>query len=465
MPGLFQGLEIGKRALMTHQASLQTIGHNIANVDTPGFTRQVVRISSTSPESTVHGPVGTGVTVTDIYQVRDLFLGQQYREAQKEVGQWSYKDKALQQIESVFSEPDDGSLNEVLDQFWNNWSALSSDAENSGYRSSVLASATQLITNLRTLATSLEEQQRSTDADLSAMTANVNQMTAEIASLNQDIKRTELDGSTANDLRDQRDLLIDELSTVVDVNVNQKTDGTATVYMGSMLLVDGNSSFDVGVSTQRDGEKISHKLVWQGSEYQLTNKNGEIAGLVETRDEIIPRYLDQLNSLARSIVEQVNSIHEAGYGLDGTTNVSFFNPAYTDAADLRLNEEIVLDPDKIAASSSSNLDDVANGETASRIADLRDAFVMSNGTATINEYYQSLVSGLGVEAREATSFSGNYELISTQIDNQRQSVQGVSLDEEMTNLVKSQYSYQAAARLITVMDEALDTVISKMGVG
>jgi len=464
MPGLFQGLEIGKRALMGHQVNLQTVGHNIANVDTPGYSRQVVRISSSAPEITVNGPIGTGVTVDDIYQVRDLFLGQQFRQAQKDLGQWLYKDKSLKQIESIFSEPADNSLNAALDQFWNNWSALSNDSENSGYRSSVLASATQLINSLKQLATGLEEQQRATDRDLSAMTADVNQKTAAIASLNQDIKRIELGGSTANDLRDMRDRTIDELSKLVDVNVNQKTDGTATVYMGSMLLVDGNTSFNVGVSAERDGDKITHELVWEGSKYQLKNINGEISGLVQTRDEIIPRYLSQLNDLAGTIVEQVNAIHSAGYGLDGTTGVNFFDADFTDAADLRINNEILLDHNKIAASTSSNADDRANGEAAALMAALRSGMVMSNNTSTINQFYQSVVGGLGVEAKESTSFSSNFELIANQIDNQRQSVQGVSLDEEMTNLIKSQHAFDAASRVITVMDEALDTVISKMGI-
>ncbi|MEW5796551.1 MAG: flagellar hook-associated protein FlgK [Candidatus Zixiibacteriota bacterium] len=464
MPGLFQGLELGKRALIGHQASLQTIGHNIANVDTPGYTRQRVRISTSYPEMTVNGPVGTGLTVDDVYHVRDLFLGQQFREAQKDLGRWSYKDKALQQIEGIFSEPQDGSLNELLDQFWNDWSALSTDAENSGHRSSVLASARQLMNAIKNLATSLEEQQRATDRDLEGYVSEVNEATAEIARLNQQIKRTELDGSKANDLRDMRDRLIDELAAVVDVNVAEQRDGTATVYMGSMLLVDGNSSFKIGVETERDGEKVTHTMVWAGSKYRLKNINGRIAGLIETRDEVIPRYLNELNRLARTIVEQVNAIHAAGYGLDGSTGVNFFDPAFTDAGNLRLNAEIILDKNKIAASDSSNPDDRSNGRVAALLADLRESLVMSGQTSTINQFYQNLVGGLGVEAREATSFNGNFELITHQIDNQRQSVQGVSLDEEMANLIKSQHAFDAASRVITVMDEALDTVISKMGI-
>jgi len=464
MPGLFQGLEIGKRALLGHQVNLQTVGHNIANVNTPGFTRQRVRISTSYPEFTANGPVGTGLTVDEVYHVRDLFLGRQFREAQKDLGRWSYKDKSLRQIESIFSEPQDQSLNDILNQFWNDWSALATDAENAGHRSSIIASASQLINCFQKLAVGLEELQRSTDRDLGSMTDEVNRMTTEIARLNQQIKRQELDDYKANDLRDMRDRLIDDLAAIVDVNTAEQSDGTSTVYMGSMLLVDGSDSFNIGVDADRDGEKVTHFLVWQGSEYRLKNVNGRIAGLVETRDELIPKYVDQLNRLARTIVEQVNAIHSTGYGLDGSTGLTFFDPAFTDAGNLRITADIILNKDKIAASDSANTDDRSNGRIATQLADLRHALILANETSTINQFYNGLVGNLGVEAREATSFNQNFEMILQQVDNQRQSVQGVSLDEEMANLIKTQHAYDAAARVITVMDSALDTVISKMGI-
>ena len=464
MPGLFQALEVGKRALLGHQVSMQTIGHNIANASTPGYTRQRVTMTTTAPEVTTYGSIGSGLKVDDIRQVKDLFLGQQYRDAQKDQGRWTYLNKTYTQIESIFSEPQDGSLNEVLDTFWNEWSALSSDAENSGNRSSLIASANQLINSFAELANSLTDLQEATDQDLESMTAEVNSISDEISRLNQQIVTNELDGSSANDLRDKRDLLLDQLASLIDVNTHEQSNGSMSVYMGSMLLVDGPDSFDIDAKAERDGENVTHRLVWQGTEFELTNKNGQMAGLLETRDEIIPDYLDQLNKLSRTIVEQVNTLHMSGYGLDGTTGVAFFDPNFTDAHELRLNQQIVEDKNMIAASNSANIDDRSNGDIAALLADLRNTKVLSSDTATINEYYVSFVANMGVEAREADSFDSNYELVSQQIDNQRQSVEGVSLDEEMANLIAAQHAFEAASRLITAMDEALDTVIYRMGV-
>ncbi len=462
MPGLFAGLEIGKRALLSQQISLQTISHNIANVNTLGYSRQRVRISASQPESSTMGPIGTGVTVTDIRHVRDLFLGKQYREAQKALGDWAYKEKTLSQIESVFNEPQENSLGTTMNEFWNAWSELSTNSDSAANRNSVLANANQLINGFRQLSKSLEELKTSTDRDLGNMTAEVNRVTSEIARLNHQIKTVELGNDQAMDLRDMRDLLTDELSSLIDVRVTENANGATTVAMGAMILVDGSASFDIEAKPEVIDGKTTHKLVWEGTDIELTNLNGQLAGLKESRDVVIPRYQSELDELARSIIEQVNALHATGYGANGTTGVNFFDPDFTDAGNIRLNQDIVSDINRIATSSSSDAD-VEDGNIALAIAELRNADVMSANTSTMNDFYNSLVGNLGVEAREATSFASNYELLVQQIDNQRQSVQGVNLDEEMANMIKFQHAYDAAARVITVMDEALGTVITGMG--
>ncbi|HUV30191.1 MAG TPA: flagellar hook-associated protein FlgK [Acidobacteriota bacterium] len=461
MPGLFQGLEIGKRALLSHQVTLQTIGHNIANVDTPGYTRQRVRISSALPETLTYGSVGMGIQVDDVRQVRDLFLGQQYREANKAMGQWTYKQKTMSQIESLFNEPQDNSLNDYLNQFWDAWSDLSTNSDSSTHRQMIRTKANQFINGLHQLAKQLTSLRDAIDRDLTDMTKDVNRLTAEISQLNQQIKTTELGGRKANDLRDARDRLIDELSNVVDVRTVDKANGANIVYMGAMVLVDGSDSFDIDTVAENEAGVTTHRVVWKGTDVTLANIDGQLAGLTESRDEIIPRYLEELNALTRELVERVNTIHRSGYGYqNGSTDVAFFDPRFTDAATIRLNADIEQDINKIAASSTPDGDNLI----ALQLSDLRDVTVMTDNTMTFNDYYSGLVGGLGVESREATSFSDNYELLRYQVENARQSVQGVSLDEEMTNLVKFQHAYDAAARVITVMDEALDVVIGAMGI-
>jgi flagellar hook-associated protein 1 len=459
MPGLFQGLEIGKRALLTHQYSLQTIGHNIANASTPGYSRQRVTITQTKPENLAFGSIGTGVTASDVRQVRDLFLTDQYRDAQKSFGQWSYKNGVLSQIESAVNEPQDNAIGALLNGFFDAWAELSTNADSASNRSNVVAQSNKLVDGLHQLASRLQSLRQSIDSDLDNFTSEVNRLTKEIANLNQQIKTAELGGQTANDLRDQRDLLTDQLSEIIDVRTKEKPNGETMVYMGAMVLVDGSDSFDIGVKAVNENGTFTHKFVWSGTDVELQNYSGQMAGLLESRDELIPRYLDQLNELTRTLVEQVNTLHMSGYAADGSAGVAFFDPNFTDAATIKLNTLIELDSTKVVASLTQDSDNLI----ALGLSELRDKGVMNGNTTTMNEFYNSFVGGLGITTNESESFSQNFELLVQQIDNQRQAVQGVSLDEEMANLIKAQHAYDAAARVITAMDEALDTVISGMG--
>lgn len=462
MPGLFQGLELGKRALLSHQVTLQTIGHNIANVDTPGYTRQRVTIRATRPEVLTYGSIGTGISVEDVRQVRDQFLRGQFREANKSFGEWSYKERTLNQIESILNEPQDNSMNDLMTAFWDSWSSLSTAEESmtGSSRSAILAEAGKLVNGFHQLSSQLKSLRDSIDGDLTAMTDDINRITTEIASINQQVASSELTGDRANDLRDQRDQLVDQLSNMIDVRTREDDNGAETVYMGGMVLVDGSDSFAIGSISKNKNGVATHSIVWKGTDIELKNLSGQLAGLTESRDKIIPDYLDRLNELAGVLVEQVNALHRTGYGDGKSTNgVDFFDPNYTDASNIRINQDVVNDIDLIAASESTNGDNII----ALKMSGLRDVPLLDNNTTTIDDYYHSIIGSIGVGSKEATSFTNNYELLTTQTENARLSVEGVSLDEEMTNLVKFQHAYDAAARVITTMDEALDTVILGMG--
>ncbi len=461
MPGLFQGLELGKRALLTHQTYLQTIGHNIANVNTPGYSRQRVSISSTFPEHNAIGTIGTGVAVTDIRQVRDLFLGEQFRKENKSLGQWSYKHKIMSQIEAVFGEPNSNTLSDLLNDFWDGWDDLSTNPSSTSPRVALIENANLLTNRFHEVAAQLNTLRDAIDGNLVAMTSNINSLTADVARLNGQIKKQELGGGRANDLRDVRDQLIDELSEYIDVNTIEQKDGQVRVFIGAMEIVNGVDQVNINTRVFNDNGTITHQLVWENSNMVVGNTNGQFKGLLDARDDIVPRYLEQLDILAQELIQQVNSLHSTGYGLDGSTGVDFFDSACTGAASISLNTALAQNPDRIAASASGEEGD---NTIALAIQDLRNQRVMENNTTTMSDYYNSVIGKLGVEAHGAQSLSENYELLVHQVLSARESVQGVSLDEEMTNLVKFQHAYDAAARVITTMDEALDMVILRMGV-
>jgi len=461
MAGLFDGLELGKRALSTHQLWLNTIGHNVANANSPGYTRQRVNTTTTTPYESGFGPVGTGVTATDINQVRDLFLTQQYRQESQSLGQWTSMEKAMTQVESLFAEPNTESLSDQLDQFWNAWSELGNNPESSAARSGLVQQTKMMTNTFHRLYTQISDLRKSVDSEIDLAVQQVNQISSEVASLNQQIARTELGGDHANDLRDKRDLLIDNLAQLVNVNVAEQDNGTATVYIGSLAVVDGDASFAIGTYKAGGGAMAVSDIVWEGSTKEIKVESGQLKGLIEMRDNTIPDYLQSLDDLAGALIENVNNTHRSGYGLDGSTGIDFFDPNYTSAGDFKLSDSIENNNNRIAASTSGEVGDNTN---ALAISDLRNAKLLSRGSTTVSDFYSGLMGKVGIEAGTARSSKENYELLVTQTENSRQSIQGVSLDEEMTNMIKYQQAYDAAARVITVMDEALSTVIHGMGI-
>ncbi len=462
MSGLFQGLEIGKRAMATQQIWMQTIGHNVANANTPGYARQRVRLASTYPMSHPIGPIGSGVIATGVYQVRDTFLSQQFRIENKSLGQWSALDKTLSQIEAVFNEPTDNALGGLLNKFWNAWSDLGNNPE---LDRSALVEQTNLLTDgLHRVYSELTELRRSVDRDIELVINEVNILAEEIASLNQQISGSELGQTRANDLRDRREQLVDELSTYVDVNTNEQTNGTLTVYIGALAIVEQTSSFHLGINKSASGNIAASQIVWAGTDKTIKSYDGQLKGLVDTRDEIIPQYLDALDEIARSLVTNVNALHSTGFGWGGAnssgeTGHNFFEPTGISAANISINQDIANNLHLIAASQTGEIGTDGDGRNALDIADLRNSLLMSEGALTIGEAYNALVGRIGVATAKASNLKENFELLVQQVDNRRQSVQGVSLDEEMAQLIKFQNAFDAAARIIVAMDEALSTVI------
>lgn len=463
MSGLFQGLEVGKRALLTHQLSLSTIGHNMANVGTAGYTRQRTRVSSATPIELANYNVGNGVTVQSIEHIRDLFLTSQYRRENKSLGEWNYKEKTLSQIESFFAEPSDNSLGDTMNKFWDSWSSLASgDADSSTPRNQILSDATTMINSFHSLDNQLRQLLATTDHDVEMRVNEINLYTRQIANLNRLVASEELGGKHANDLRDQRDLLIDELSKLIDVTTREKSNGTTTVFISGLAVVENDDTFELGTNVVKSGTNSAiREIIWKDTKTKVKITGGETKGLLEMRDKIVPGYIERLDELAAAIVEEVNAVHRAGTDLHGNTGLNFFDPANTTAATISLDTQLANDSSRIAASLSGEIGDSSN---ALAIHDLRNMLIMDSGSATVSDSYNSLVGKVGVQTNEAMTYKANYETLMQQIEISRQSVQGVSLDEEMANLTKMQHAYNAAARVITVMDEALGTLIQGMGV-
>jgi flagellar hook-associated protein 1 FlgK len=204
------------------------------------------------------------------------------------------------------------------------------------------------------------------------------------------------------------------------------------------------------------GSNVINYPTWEGDGTRILINDGKMKELMEMRDETIEAQIDKLDTIALALVSELNAVHSTGYDLNGSTGIHFFDSATTGAADIALDVNILADLSLIAASSDGT---VGDGTMAQQIAQLGESRIMSGNTVTVNDYFAAMMGSLGVAAQEAGFMSENQSLVVQQLTNQRSSVSGVSLDEEMTNLIKYQHAYEAAARLVSVVDEMMATLV------
>lgn len=469
MPGTFFGIETAKRALWATQTALDTTGHNISNANTPGYSRQVANLVATEPYAmpgfTRTGEpqqLGTGVMVASVDRMRDVFLDWQLRQETQTKGYWQSMNTGLNQVELILDEPSESGLRGVLDEFWSALQDLSKQPESLAVRAVVREKAQTLTELFHANYKQLDDLYNSLGNDITKKVDQLNSLAGRIADLNARIIQVESTGGKANDLKDQRDYLIGQAAQIVNLRVVEQNNGSVDVLVGGGPLVEGKVAHNLvaqvtGSSSDVGGVQF-HWLSDGGPTAEITN--GELAGLRDMREAIRAHdggsgWLDRLNALAKDLVESFNPQYQQGEFLDGTDATPtdyFFAPSGTAADTIALDPAIVKDLGKITAAKRDQ--GPGNGDNAIAMADILDA------TRTD---YRALISSLGVDAQHAKNMEDNQTALVSQLDRLSQSVSGVSLDEEMTNMIRFQQGYNAAARMVTTLDEMLDTMISRMG--
>lgn len=473
MAGTFFGIEIARRALGAQQRALDVAGHNIANANTKGYSRQVAHLVSTTaypparlgihrPE--VAGQLGTGVTVASISRMHDAFIQNQIDGETTVAGQWEMRQDALTQIEQAFLEPSDAGVRSSLDKFWNALQELGGSSESAGVRAAVTQHALELAGAIRGTAARLDPLAKNIDQTIRERVLRINAIAGEIAGLNREIAAVVAAGQTPNDFLDRRDQLINELSKITDVAVIDRAQGQVAVSAGGILLVEGEYTRTIeAVSDPATNGFV--RLQWEGLGAPVAIGSGELAGLFEARDQIIPEYAQKLDELAFTLITEINNVHQNGYTLGappppaGPDGGLFFTG--TDASTIDVHPAIQADPNKIAASANG---ESGNGDIALQMAAVKSKKVMVNGTVSPSDFWAATVAALGVQAQEADGIVEQQKLLLEHLSALRESVAGVSLDEEMIGLVQYQHAYGAAARVMTTMDEALDVLINRMGI-
>lgn len=456
--GLSAAMEIGKNGLNIYRVATEVTSENIANVNTQGYSRQRVILESAPP--TLHNgfPLGTGVQIAAVERYYDGLLQQQLVNAQTTQGFDTTKSSVLQQIEPTFNEVSNDGLGAAITNFFGAWQDLTLNPAGSAERQAVL-SRTQILTdNFKAVSTTLNDAISTQNASLVPLTDSINATLKNIAQLNEQIRTTELVSGNANEIRDQRDQLIQDISKQIGITYTENSDGTTDIKYadGGAALVTGSTAGSFSLTTNAGTGFYDVNVTPPGGvAAMVAPTTGQLGATIALRDSIIPGYLAKVDALANGIATRVNTQHQLGFDQGGAAGAAFFTG--TTAATISLNTAGITGTDKIAASGNGLL--LGDNSNALALAQLQGQKVMSANTATFGSYFNSLVSLVGLDVQSSKNTVAQDEAFTKQLTTLRESNSGVSLDEELTNLVKYQRSYQASAKLITTATEMMDTVI------
>lgn len=445
-------LSIARSALGVQQRQLDVTAHNIANANTPGYSRQRLVTTPAMPLQLAMYTVGRGVEAVSIERTRNGFYDATYRRDTGLLGKSTTMRDYLGQVETALNEPSDTGLSSSLDSLFSSLSDLAGNPAGHTNREMVVSAANRLVDQLHSLTAQIGRTSLEASDNLRVQVADVNSIAQRIADLNTKILSTGGADHQAPDLQDMRDQLIDQLSQYGDVRTIDHGDGTVGVIFGDTTLVDGAQ-----VATL---DAVGYGLGWAVRSSLggaiVNAQSGSLHALADLTQNRLPTARAQLDALAGALVTEFNAIHRAGYTLSGATGVDFFDPAGTTAATISLSASVRASSDNIAASANAAQ---GNGAIASQLAALATTGVTSLGGRTMREHFVSMASSIGLDVRGAEQDVATQESLVARADSFRQAESGVNVDDEMIDLVSAQQAYQAAARLVSVADEMMKVIL------
>ena len=556
---IFNILNTAQVGLRSQLLAMEVTGHNIANVQTEGYSRQEIKFEAMDSRFTEMGQIGTGVRIGGIERAHDEFLFLQILGEGDRLGKSRVKQQVYDQIEILLSEKSGQSLNESLNKFFSGLQDVASNPTSPPERSTLLAESQNLVSTFNNLGESLFQIQQNLDAAVAVDLGKINSLTKEIAALNQAIHANEPTTFNANDYRDSRDLKVKKLSEIIDMDFVDELDGQISLTRNDGTpLVLRSTAFTVDTTINGNNKSFYDVLVRDpsGNETNITStiNGGTLKGYLEMRDTVVVEVLDKLDRLAAGFVKEFNNIHQQGFGLDGSTGNNFFNPLETnvdanannsgstaltatngdpsnisvDKYEITITGEtsfslqnetrgassgtytftsgstfnigngfavtisgtpVVGDKFKLSVSEgaarnisiannvssntskiSAGLNSRTDGGNAQNLLGLQSKALFDNitldsagsGTFTFDEFYSSLISTVGIQSASSQATFAQQEGILLQLDTRRENLSGVSIDEEMINMIKFQQAYNAAARLIAMVDELLDNMIHQV---
>jgi flagellar hook-associated protein 1 FlgK len=473
MLGLFGTLNMGARSLQVQQQGIEVAGHNLANVNNPAYARQRVQIQTATTIPTIHGLLeGTGADVASIQQVRNAILDDRVvnensvtgsLEAQQQALQFAQSDLG-QSIDSAASGAEGASaasvsggqhgIGDSLNDLFNSFQGLSTQTTSSAQRDIVLKNAAQLADRFQQTDSRLASLHDSLNEGVESDVSQVNSLLGDIANLNKEIARAEISSNgAANDLRDSRQAKLEELGKLVKFDTSAGEAGAVNISIGGVTMVDTTVVSETLETYDAGGNTMVRAA---STDAPLDITSGHISGLMEARDGSVKELRDNLNTLASTLITEINQVHQSGFGLDGSTGLNFFQG--TNASDISVNPTLASEPSKLAASDAAG--EAGNNKIIVAMADLRTKQNAGLDNQTFTQNYSRVVAKLGADLSATNTQITDQNAVAQMVKTQRDSVSAVSIDEEMTDLLKYQRAYQASAQVVNTVNTMLETVLN-----
>jgi flagellar hook-associated protein 1 FlgK len=450
----FGTLGIGASGLSAAQRAMEVTAHNIANVNTDGYSRQRAELTTTNPRvGTVGrsgtGMFGTGVQVSDLVRIRNLLTDGAFRAETATEGSWTVRSDFLARAEQVLG-PVDGGTTEALSSFWSAWDQLSLFPDSLAARRGVVEAGNLLARWVSTGAANVDQLGRDVRADMTQTVEEVNRLAEQVAKLNASIFDMLNASNAPNDLMDERDRLLDRIASLTGGSVRHQPDGTVDVMVGSHSLVDGER-----VDRMSMGGMTPLTVVWT-ADGTVVKPSGRMGGLAALANADLPAIRAELDAIAVGLRDAINAAHAAGFDQDGNPGGSFF--VGSDAATLAVDAALGTRQVAAARTAAGAPND---GGNALAVAGLRSTAAV--GSETVGDALSALAGRIGSMAAGATSNARASSAVTASLVRERAEVSSVSLDEELTNMVRFQRAYEASARVLTAVDEMLDKLVNHTG--
>ena len=454
MSGLNSIMDTSLSALFAAQAGLATTGHNIANANTEGYSRQETLFTARRPDMTAVGAIGRGVEIQGIRRIQDDFVLNNLRSQTARGESYAAVDSALSEVESILGSVDNDHLGNALSNFFKAWNAMSQPPITASMKENVVSSAVSLVTDLHSIDDSLTALETNIESSIQLEIGNLNRLLTQVADLNEQIMAAESGGEVANDLRDQRDLLITQVSAIAEVSVYEREDGTKDVILAGRTMVtrDKVTTFESSYEDTPDGYRMT--VVTGGNKRSVTLSTGKLEGLLTSRDVQVRDVREQLDGLARKLIEEVNYLHTQGR-TPTSSGLEFFTGDGLHT--IGVSQALQSNPALVATGRTGAPGD---NEIALAIANLGNVSSGATGDQTVSDVYRALLTDLASNRSTFEFMVENQQNVVSSLETKMASISGVSLDEEGAAMVRYQNSYQAAAKVVTTVQQLYDTLMN-----